>query len=82
VVREALELTMADWSQQPTFINAETACLAKVRDSKMLYQHVYKYLSWRVMRLQITMVEHGVEPNQQLRETLARFDNKVQTLSE
>lgn len=40
IVKDALELTMADWSQRPQFVNKENACLSKVRDSKMLYQHV------------------------------------------
>jgi hypothetical protein len=51
IVKEALELTMVDWQQHPQFVNKDNACLSKVRDSQMLYQHVYKYLAGRVLRL-------------------------------
>ena len=51
IVKEALELTMVDWQQHPQFVKKDNACLSKVRDSQMLYQHVYKYLAGRVLRL-------------------------------
>lgn len=37
IVKEALDLTIADWQKNPEFVKKETACLSKVRDSKMLY---------------------------------------------
>jgi len=73
---------MVDWQQHSQFVNKDNACLSKVRDSQMLYQHVYKCLAGRVLRLEISMVEHGVEPGHQLRETMSRFDERVSGLGE
>lgn len=81
VVDDSLELIMKEWGAQCIFIQRNVSCLAKCRDQTQLYQHVLKYLCNKVLKFQLKVFSHNIKLSQTLKGTLAKFQEKTETLS-